>query len=86
MIGSLCTCASLHVWECVVAFFVIVVDFATLLVRKPFGFCVGQTDSKYPQNNDSDFSTRRLQGIAECPGTITDIVLKSNFGMPTFAL
>ena len=23
------------------------------LVRKPFGFCVGQTDSKYAQNSDS---------------------------------
>ena len=30
MIGSLCTCASLLVWECVVAFFVDVVDFKTL--------------------------------------------------------
>ena len=26
------------------------------LVRNYFGFCVGQTDSKYPQNSDSDFN------------------------------
>ena len=46
MIGSLCTCASLRVWESVVACF-------GHVVRKPFGFGVGQTDSKYAQNSDS---------------------------------
>ena len=49
-IGSLCT--SLRVRESVVACLLISWILQLFLVRKPFGFGVGQTDSKYPQNSD----------------------------------
>ena len=46
--------------------FVNVVDKKKLfLVRRTFGFCVGQTDSKYAQNSDS----RALATAKGCIGT-----------------
>ena len=51
MIGSLCTCASLRVRESVVAFLLMSLIKKPFSKRKTFGFCVVQTDSKYPQNS-----------------------------------
>ena len=48
VIGSLCTCASLRVWECVVTFFVNVVDLQTLLGAKLFWFLCRPDGLKVP--------------------------------------